>query len=225
MLNGQRHFNRHVDDDEEIIFVVHKHWLHGFRYLFWPIIAFAASWGFFAFAPYKIVFYLMALAAVATLVWSLRNFYDYYLDAWIITDQGIIDVEWHGWFHRQSTRVLFSDIQGVSYEISGVVGTVFRYGSISVEKISTGSTLSMDYVKSPRAIESIILQQMEEYLHSKNMADATHVQDILSKIIAREVSLEGIGAGEEEEEYEDEDYDEEEYEEYDDDELEEDDDE
>ncbi|MDP6561744.1 MAG: PH domain-containing protein [Candidatus Peribacteraceae bacterium] len=206
MLVGQRHFHRHVDDDEEIVMVVHKHWLLGFKYLFWPVLAFAFAWAVFVFAPYKFIFYIAALASIGTLVWGLRSFYDYYLDAWIITDQGIIDVEWHGWFHRQSTRVLYSDIQGVSYEIQGVLGTMLRFGAIAVEKISTGSVLSMDSVKNPRAIEALILQAMEGYLHGKNLTDAKHVQDILSQLVAREVNLEQFESDDDDDEYDDDEY-------------------
>jgi len=143
------------------------------------------------------VFYVISLWSVVSLVWWLRNFFDYYLDAWIITDVGIIDVEWHGWFHRQSSRVLYSDIQGVSYEIQGVTNTLLRYGTIGVEKISTGSAISLDNVPHPRRIEGVILKNMEAYMHTRNLKDATHVQDILSGIIAREVQLQDLGDGEE----------------------------
>src|SRR3989344_2449181 len=93
-------FARHVDDDEEISLIVHKHWLLGVQHLFWPGAAFLGVWGFFAFAPFPVIFYMASIASVAVVVWAMRNFFDYFLDAWIITDQGIIDVEWHGWFHR-----------------------------------------------------------------------------------------------------------------------------
>lgn len=216
MFVPDKHFHRHIEEDEEIIMVIHKHWILGIKYLFWPLLAFLCAWLVFLFAPYKIIFYFAALGSVWALVWSLRNFYDYYLDAWIITDQGIIDVEWHGWFHRQSTRVLFSDIQGVSYEIQGVLGTLMRFGTIAVEKVSTGNVIALDSVKNPRVIEAVILKHMEKYLHSKNMTDAKHVQDILSQIIAREVNLEQFGGEEEydddDEEYDDDEYDDEEYE-------------
>lgn len=220
MLFGQQLFRRHVEDDEEIIIIVHKHWLLGIQHLFWPIVSFVASWLLFLVASYTVILYAAAIATTAILIWGLRNFYDYYLDAWIITDQGIIDVEWHGWFHRESTRVLFSDVQGVSYEIQGVLGTMMRFGTIAVEKVSTGSVIALDNVKNPRAIEAIILKNMEGYLHTKNLSDAKHVQEILSQIIAREVNLEQFDSDEEEydddDEYEDDEYDDDD-EEYDDD--------
>ncbi|MSR67727.1 hypothetical protein EXS65_02800 [Candidatus Peribacteria bacterium] len=149
-----------------------------------PSIVFIAIWSILAFSPSKILFYGIALAALFVLIWWIRNFMDYYLDAWLITDKGIIDLEWHGWFHRTSSRVLFSDLQGVSYEINGVVGTLLGYGHMDIEKISTGTTMGMNYVKSPRMVESVILQNMEKYLHTKNLKDASTVQEILAEFVA-----------------------------------------
>lgn len=187
-LNGVL-FSRHLEDDESVTIVVHKHWLLGIKYLFTPILSFALSLAFYYYFPFQTIALISAAWAIASLVWMLRNFFDYYLDAWIITDQGVIDIVWHGWFHRASTRVLYSDIQGVSYEIQGVAATLLRFGQISVEKISTGSAISMEYVSNPRRVEGIILKNMEAYLHTKNLKDAKHVQGILSEIVAREMQM------------------------------------
>ena len=193
-------FSRHVDDDDEVVRIIHKHWLLGIKQLLWPSVSFCASWIFLYFAPFIGIFYIVALWSVLSLVWWIRNFFDYYLDAWIITDTGIIDVAWHGWFHRESSRVLYSDVQGVSYEIQGVVGTLFRYGEITVEKISNGSTISLDYVARPRVVESTILKTMEGYLHSKNLKDAKHVQELLSELVANEFNAREV-IGDEDDEY------------------------
>ncbi len=177
-------FSRHLDDEEEISMVVHKHWLMGLRSLFWPSLLFLGIWSIVAFSPSRPIFYGVALADLFVLIWWIRNFMDYYLDAWVITNRGIIDLEWHGWFHRTSTRVLFSDLQGVSYEINGIIGTMFRYGHMDIEKISTGTTMSMDFVKNPKTVECVILENMEAYMHTKNLKDATAVQEILAEFVA-----------------------------------------
>jgi hypothetical protein len=180
-------FHRHLEEDEEILRVVHKHWLLGVRHLFLPVLVLVALIAVLGAAFSKPVLIVISSLSVVTLLWLLRNFYDYYLDAWIITNTGIIDIEWHGWFHRQSSRVLFSDLQGVSYEIQGVWGTLLRFGTISVEKISTGSEISMPYVSNPRSVERLILQGMEDYIHTKNLKDASVVQELLATMVAREV--------------------------------------
>jgi hypothetical protein len=128
---------------------------------------------------------LCALWIAASAVWWLRSFLDYYLDAWVITDQGIIDLEWLGWFHRQSARILYSDIQGVSYEIHGVLGTLLRFGTVAIEKISTGSAVSLSQVPRPKTVEATILRNMETYLHSKNMKNAKHIEELLSTFVAQ----------------------------------------
>lgn len=210
---GSRLFHRHVDDDEEILLIVHKHWLLGIRHLLWPAVCILAGLCVAYIAPFRAIYLASMLWEIGCLVWLLRNYYDYYLDAWIITTTGVIDVEWHGWFHRESARVLYSDIQGVSYEIQGVLGTMMRFGTVSIEKVSTGSVLSLDSVKNPRAVEAVILKNMEGYLHTRNLSDAKHVQEVLSSLVAREIQLEQFG---DDQEYEEDDDDDDEY--YDDDE-------
>lgn len=184
-----RLFSRHLDDDEELVTVIHRHWFLGLKNLSKPALSFAVVWGIAYLFPFRFVAILAAVWSVVSHVWLLRNFFDYYLDAWILSSEGVIDVEWHGWFHRTSTRVLYSDIQGVSYEIQGVLGTVMRYGTISIEKISTGDTMELAHVGNPRGVEKLILKQMEKYLHDKSLADAKHVQEILSQLVAEKVQL------------------------------------
>lgn len=182
-------FKNHLEEDEELLTVVHKHWLLGFKALFWPTIFFASAIWLLVLVQARGLVIGMAIIAMVIGVWWLRNFFDYYLDAWLITDQGIIDIAWFGWFHRQSTRVLYSDLQGISYEIKGVWGTLLRYGALSVEKISTGTAVTLEYVPRPKRIELMVLRNMEKYLHAKNMKDSKQVQELLATLVAEHVQL------------------------------------
>lgn len=164
--------------------VVHKHWLLGIKSLWLPSLIFIAVWSLLYFARTKYFVYGVGLSSLGVSLWWIRNFMDYYLDAWIITNKGVIDLAWHGWFHRTSARVLYSDIQGIEYEVKGIFGTLIGYGEVTLEKISTGGTISMQYVKSPRKVEALVLVCMEAYMHKKNLKDATTVQGILAEFVA-----------------------------------------
>lgn len=192
-------FGKHLEPDEELRLVVHKHGIVLLSGLFWPSLAFLLALFTLTQLPYHTVILFTALWAIAACVWWLRNFLDTFLDAWIVTDRAIIDVEWFGWFHRKSTRILYSDIEGVSYEIQGMCATLLRYGTVSIERIATGHIVSLDYVPHPRRVEGIILRNMEEYLRSKNLKDAKHVQEILSTIVAEQLQLQNVEDAEEEE--------------------------
>jgi len=148
----------------------------------------------------RLIVYITSLWAVISLLWWLRNFFDYYLDAWIVTTEGIIDIEWFGLFHRKSTHILFSDIEGVSYEIAGISATLMRYGTISVERISSGEDVEIEYVPHPRDIEHLILDQMEVYMDHKNLKDTKQVQEVLANIVANQLHLDSLGSQQEEKE-------------------------
>lgn len=182
-------FKKHLEDDESLARVVHKHWLLGLRALFWPSVFLLGCIWLLSLAQVRGAVIAAAILTLVVFVWWLRNFFDYYLDAWLVTDQGIIDIAWFGWFHRQSTRVLYSDLQGISYEIKGVWGTLLRFGTLSVEKISTGTAVSLEYVRNPKAVELLVLKKMEAYLHTKNMKDAKQVQELLATLVAEQINL------------------------------------
>lgn len=183
-------FSGHLEEGEHVVRLVHKHWLTAAKELWKPtifLIMIAALTVILRSRPY--VPTAGEILAVIGVVWWVRNFFDFFLDTWIITDQGIIDIQWHGLFHRESTRVLYSDIQGVSYEIKGIVQTLLKMGTISVEKVSTGSAIAMETICNPRSIEVTILKSMESYLHAKNLKNAHHVHELLAELVAEHAQL------------------------------------
>ena len=181
---NQFFFQQHLEEDEAVIVEVNKHWRFGLKTLVIPSLLFTGVWTTLYAAPNKYMFYGVAIAALGVLIWWIRNFLDYFLDAWIVTNKGIIDLEWHGWFHRSSTRILFSDVEGVSYEIKGLAGTLMNYGDLTLEKVSTGTTIKMPFVHRPKKIITVIMNAMEKYVHSKNLKDAKTVQTILAEFVA-----------------------------------------
>ncbi len=185
-------FKQHLEDDEHIVFVAHKHWRLGVQTLFWPTLLFAGVWAILYFAPNRYMLYGVALAAVAVLVWWIRNFLDYFLDVWLVTNKGIVDLEWHGWFHRSATRILYSDVEGVTYEVKGILSMLYNYGDLTLEKVSTGTTITMPYVHRPKRVAGLIMTTMEKYIHSKNLKDAKTVQTILAEFVAGEMQKQAV---------------------------------
>ncbi len=176
-------FGKHLDDEEQIILIVQKNWFCGVKVLYAPTFVFIALWTTLYFVRKMAILYGLSLASIGILIWWMRNFLDYYLDAWIVTNMGVIEIQWHGWFHRSSSRVLYSDIQGIGYDIHGILGTLFQVGTVSIEKVSTGSAISMEAVRKPKRVEMAVLEAMEAYMLQKNLRDATTVQNILTELV------------------------------------------
>ena len=143
-------------------------------------------------ASIKLVFVTIFLVDIVILFWGMRNFLDYYLDALLITDRAVIDIEWHGWFHRESTRIDYSSIEGVSYEVQGILGTILNYGTITIERIGNGSVVEIEKVKRPRDVESAILACQSECLRTKNLKDSAQVKDIIAEIVAERMQMKAL---------------------------------
>lgn len=193
----ERLFQGHLEEDEPLYLIVHKHWIHSVRELSLPVLALIATLVFLYVAPIKPVAFAVLIINLGIVVWLFRNFLDYYLDALLITDRAVIDVEWHGWFHRESTRIEYSSIEGVSYEIQGIIGTLLNFGTITIERIGSGSVVEIENVKRPRDIESAILACQSECIHAKNLKDSAQVKDIIAEIVAERMQMKDLDAQEE----------------------------
>ncbi len=91
-------FSSHLEKGEKIAYIAHTHFFTAIKPLskvlfFWLLIPVSF---YFIFPPLKIVW----------LIWSgvglLKLFYataDWYFDAWLITNLGIIDIKWDGLFN------------------------------------------------------------------------------------------------------------------------------
>lgn len=187
-------FLKHLETDEKLLLIVHRYWGKAMNSLLTPSILLLCGWGILIAAPVQLVWILVGSSTLLCGVWWLHRFMDYYLDVWLITNHGVIDLQWKGWFHRQSTRILYSDIEGVKYEIKGIANTLMRTGTISLEKVSTGSSITLSDVQKPRGVQMFILKQMEDYMHTKNLKNAKHVQDLLSEFVAEKMQYDLLPA-------------------------------
>lgn len=175
-------FNGHLDDDEDIYFIAHRHPFTALRdvgkymffgfampllfvFLFPPFWLFAGIWMFLGF--FRIIYAMM----------------DWYFDAWLLTNKSVIDLEWNGLFNRSSTRVEYHMIEGVAYEFSGVAQTVFRYGDISIEKIGSGAAVILKDAMNPRGIESAVLKYQNKFVSDKNYREHDALKGLLTDML------------------------------------------
>lgn len=88
---------------------------------------------------------------------------DYYLDAWIITTERIIDIDQKGFFHREVSEFRISKVQDVTVEVNGILATFLDYGDVKVETAGESSTNFIFYqIPNPNKAKEIILQQLKK---------------------------------------------------------------
>jgi len=179
-------FGSHLDDEEEIIDVAHRHLIiyirDSFKTLFFGIVL--PILFFFIFPEYPLI---PLLWGGIGLIGMLYHFIDWFFDAWLITNTGVIDIERNGLFDRSSTRIEYHMIEGMSYNIRGVWQTIFNYGEITLDKLGANTTVLLKDGTNPKKIERKIMRYQEQFVKERSIRDHHALKDMLSEMIAYHV--------------------------------------
>jgi hypothetical protein len=164
--------------DEKVLYIVRKHWFFTFLR--------AVSTFFFAVAP-LLVFIIGASfiglelnAEISRLLWILYLVWliicwvglflfwtDYVLDIWIITNKRIIDIEQKGLFSRESSSMRLENIQDITSEVSGIIGTYFGYGTITMQTSATEREFLMPFAAEANKAKAIIMNLHDQVVEEK----------------------------------------------------------
>lgn len=117
------------------------------------------------FDNYSYAVYLAA-ALILELLWMVLflTVADFYLDAWIITDQRLVFTELHGLFNRTSSSVSLANIQDVSVAVSGILATILKFGNVTIQSAGTAGNFVFKQVGNPDKVKELILQTKDNFL-------------------------------------------------------------
>jgi len=184
-------FSDYLEEGEQIVYVCHKHPIVLTKD-FLRILIIHAGLAVLLWYFFPQLLWISIIWCVVGLIRALIILQDWYYDAWLVTNMGIIGVLWTGFFNRTSTRVEYASIEGVSYTIKGFFPTVFNYGMVTLAKLGGPSTVALKDAFNPKKIEKNILQFQEQYMTSKNFKDQEVLKSLLADIVADHVKKHGL---------------------------------
>ncbi len=109
------------------------------------------KWGYWGVAIF-LFFILLAL------IYALRTIVVWYYNAFVITNQRIVDIDQRGFFERIVSEAPYEKIQDVSWRRKGVWQTIFRYGNVRVQMSGAASGLEIKNVRGPERVQELISQ-------------------------------------------------------------------
>ena len=165
-----------LEPGEEILLTVRKHqivyWVDGFVLLVLFILPYAA-YSFLGLAVsfalseahyHLVVFCYSAwfalLWAYFFIVWT-----NIYLDAWVVTNRRIIDIEQISLFHRDMTDFRHERIQDVTVEERGILSNILHYGNLHVQTAGESRSLRIDTIPNPQKVRDLIAHCHDEVLN------------------------------------------------------------
>lgn len=112
------------------------------------------KWGILAFL----------VILVIGVVLSLRTAYLWVMNAFVVTNQRVIDIDQGGFFHRRVSESTYEKIQDISFTIRGVAATLFHYGSVVLQTAGTNAQLELKNVRAPERVQAMIVEAQRQRL-------------------------------------------------------------
>ncbi len=177
-------FRNYLNAGEKIYFVAHTHPFVAYGTFFKTLtMGIAIPLGFnILMPPFQIVWLVWMIVGVLAFIYELL---DWYMDAWIVTNAGIIDLQWDGFFSKSSTRIEYHTIEGITYEIKGFWGTIMNFGNIMVERLGTGTVVTLENVAFPKKVEREVLHYQAKFVTDKSLKEEAALKDMLVSMIQR----------------------------------------
>ncbi|MFH2063082.1 MAG: PH domain-containing protein [bacterium] len=118
----------------------------------------------------------LVLLGSAYYLWSwmflFAHFVDYYLDAWVITSDRILNIEQEGLFNRTVSELDLSNVQDVTSEVRGILAFFFGYGDVYIQTAAERERFIFEQVYGPDEIRKRLLILVAEDRKRQNSETA-----------------------------------------------------
>ncbi|MDD2487441.1 MAG: hypothetical protein PHS92_03660 [Candidatus Gracilibacteria bacterium] len=159
-------FSKYINDEDEVLDVCHKHIVgiidNIVLWMFFGVIVPAFFYYNNTFNLKEIVDFLYFEAYLLFMyIFLLYQIFDWYNDVWIITEKGIIDLDWQ----LLKTNIVYIDyknIRGIELKQDSMWDGILHKGSIIIHLEGENSNFILEEAKSPQEIVGYIQGVIED---------------------------------------------------------------
>jgi len=154
------------DDEEEVVLFVRQHPIVNLKWILLVILLLSLPSVFTFFPPYSNLptnyqFVMILGWYMLVFGYALAKFMGWFFNIYILTDERIVDVDFHNIFFRKISTAKIEEIQDVNVQSSGAFQTFFGYGSVFVQTAAEVSQFEFLSVPHPDKIGKIINQLID----------------------------------------------------------------
>lgn len=164
------------EEGEEVLHLARRHWFYIALVAFLDGMLFVLSIagtlmlfgllrgveGISSYDALAVCIYLAATLGLFLWMHFFAIWTDHWLDAWIITNKRIIDIEQKGFFNRQVSSFPLTRIQDVTYDTVGIIAMWLHFGNVRLQTASISSDLVMKQVPFPEEIKELVSSLLQK---------------------------------------------------------------
>ncbi|QHO63178.1 PH domain-containing protein [Candidatus Chazhemtobacterium aquaticus] len=155
------------EPDEKIILLLRQHPVVN---LGWIVVAVGmalmpAFWEYlpFSWLPVRFQLATAVLWYLLVLAYVLEKFLNWYFNVYIVTDERVVDIDFHGLIHRNLAVTQIANVQDVNFVQTGGMAAIFNYGDVFIQ--TAAEQREFDFLRVPnpgRVVEILYMLQQEE---------------------------------------------------------------
>lgn len=163
------------EEDEEIELFLRAHWITN---LAWLVLALAllfipgvltavlgaAGLNLVNTLPTSLSFSLNILWLMLVVAYVVEKFLQWYFNIYIVTNQHLVDINFHNLLSRDKVEIRLEDIQSSKPSVKGVLRSLFNFGDIIIETAAEKQRVEFHDVPRPDLVAERIqdLQHLQE---------------------------------------------------------------
>ncbi len=166
--------------------VVRKHWFYLFEEIIVWLVFVVALFGIDKYTPIylpslytpTLIPYMALFKNIYTLFLMLGLFMlweMYYLNIQIITDERVVDISQDGIFSHTVSELSMENIEDVTGENKGFLGTIFNFGNVYVQTAAHLDRFTFKMVPDPEDLEKQLLDLYQKFVHNKEPEDREQI--------------------------------------------------
>ncbi len=181
-------FGSHLQEGEKLVYVIHSHWFAAYKPVckvsFFGMLIPAL---FFAMFPTQLSLWIFGFWFVLGFLRFIREVMDWYFDVLLITNHGIIDLDWRGVFDKSSTRLDYESVVGTTFDKIGFLSSILNFGYFNIQTFGEAK-FELAMAAKPQRAENEIIVAKERYTHERGLEDEKVLKEILSGMVKRHVA-------------------------------------
>lgn len=165
------------DKDEKIVLVLRQHPITQVQKLFWLILALVfipqllTFAGFMSILPDQFATAFDFLWTVLAFGLLTRSFLSWFFNVYIVTDERIIDVDFHSVIYYNVSSAKIENIEDVTTKTVGPLAAIFNFGSILIQTAGEKNQFEFEHVPQPakitKLLNELILEEEREKIEGR----------------------------------------------------------
>lgn len=162
------------DADEHILYVVRKSFYTNLEWLALAVLLIFSptiiNFMFVAldtttpnFIPEKFIFAVNLFIYLLIFGFCFERFLNWFFNIYIITDKRVVDMDFHHLLYRDVSEAPLRNIEDVTYKTQGFMGTIFNFGTVSIQTAGERRELEFENVANPSRVSDLLTDLVRDY--------------------------------------------------------------